>query len=302
MPRSVLITGCSAGGIGSALVDEFHARGLHVYATARSAAKMSHLKQLPTVTLLELDITDQSSIEAAVQAVHKDTGGKLDILFNNAGQSMVFPALDTSIDDSKKLFDANLWGTMAITQAFAPFVIAAGGSIVNVCSISGFLYAPWMGRLKTLHPITLDLTDLAGLADTANWIDSGVYNASKAALMSWSETLRLELEPFGVRVVSLVTGSVATNVMSHAELRLPATSLYQKAIPEIQKRGVGEDVQSKSSPAGFAQAVVGDILGGATSPLWRGAMASAARIMSSFLPTSVVVSCPRACRLFYRAI
>ncbi|RMJ22960.1 hypothetical protein PHISP_06177 [Aspergillus sp. HF37] len=260
MPRSVLITGCSAGGIGSALVEEFHARGLYVYATARSAAKMSHLKQLPNVTLLELDITDPSSIEAAVQAVHKDTGGKLDILFNNAGQSMVFPALDSSIDDSKKLFDANLWGTIAITQAFAPFVIAAGGSIVNVCSISGFLYAPWMG----------------------------VYNASKAALMSWSETLRLELEPFSVRVVSLVTGSVATNVMSHAELRLPATSLYQKAIQEIQKRGVGEDVQSKSSPAGFAKAVVGDILRGATSPLWRGAMASAVRIMSSLLPISVV--------------
>jgi 1-acylglycerone phosphate reductase len=116
-----------------------------------------------------------------------------------------------------------------------------------------------------------------------------VYNASKAALMSWSETLRLELEPFGVRVVSLVTGSVATNVMSHAELRLPATSVYQKATQEIQKRGVGEDVQSKSSPAAFAKAVVADVLGGATGPLWRGAMASAVRIMSSFLPTSVVV-------------
>lgn len=103
------------------------------------------------MTLLELDITDSSSIEAAVQTVQKNTGGKLDILFNNAGQSMVFPALDSSIEDSKKLFDANLWGTIAMTQAFAPLVIAAGGSIVNVCSISGFLYAPWMGKLKTLH-------------------------------------------------------------------------------------------------------------------------------------------------------
>lgn len=117
-----------------------------------------------------------------------------------------------------------------------------------------------------------------------------MYNASKAALMSWSETLRLELEPFGVRVISLVTGSVATNVMSHAELELPRASLYQKAIQEIRKRGVGEDVQSKSSPTAFAKVVVADILGGATSPLWRGAMASMVRLMSSFAPTSMLVS------------
>jgi NAD(P)-dependent dehydrogenase (short-subunit alcohol dehydrogenase family) len=110
--------------------------------------------------------------------------------------------------------------------------------------------------------------------------------------MSWSETLRLELQPFNIRVVSLVTGSVATNVMSHADLTLPDTSLYQKALPEIQARGLGKDVQSKSTPADFAREVVKDVLGGATGPVWRGTMASLMKFMSMFIPTFIMVSVP----------
>ncbi|KAJ5819282.1 hypothetical protein N7474_004873 [Penicillium riverlandense] len=265
MPRCALVTGCSAGGIGSALVEELHAHSFKVYATARSAAKMSHLATLPNVTLIALDVVDPASIAAAVETVRQDLaahGNSLDLLINNAGQSIVYPALDTSLDEAKRLFDVNLWGVIAVTQACTPLLLAAkeGSTLVNVCSISGFLYAPWMS----------------------------IYNASKAALMSWSETLRLELQPFNIRVVSLVTGSVATNVMSHADLTLPDTSLYQKALPEIQARGLGKDVQSKSMPADFAREVVKDILGRATGPVWRGTMAAMVKFMSMFVPTFIL--------------
>ncbi|KAJ5607126.1 hypothetical protein N7537_003745 [Penicillium hordei] len=265
MPRCALVTGCSAGGIGSALVEELHAQGLRVYATARSPAKMDHLAKLPNVTLVTLDVADPASIAAAVDTVRQDLsshGDSLDVLINNAGQSLVSPALDTSIDKAKSLFDVNFWGVIAVTQAFTPLLQAAqnGSTLVNVCSISGFLYAPWMSA----------------------------YNASKAALMSWSETLRLELQPFNIRVISLVTGSVATNVMSHSELTLPENSLYQKALSEIQLRGVGKDVSNKSAPAAFAREVVKDVLGGATGPVWRGAMASMVKFMSKYMPTSVL--------------
>jgi short-subunit dehydrogenase len=108
--------------------------------------------------------------------------------------------------------------------------------------------------------------------------------------MSWSETLRLEVEPFNIRVISLVTGSVATNVMSHSNLTLPENSLYQKALPEIQTRGVGMDVSNKSAPADFAREVVKDILGGASGPVWRGAMASMVKLMSKYMPTGILVS------------
>ncbi|KAL4922539.1 hypothetical protein BDW62DRAFT_197211 [Aspergillus aurantiobrunneus] len=264
MPRCALVTGCSAGGIGSALVEELHAKGLRVYATARSPGKMNHLASLDNVTLVALDVVDPASIAAAVDTVRQDLAehsASLDLLINNAGQSLVYPALDTPIDEAKRLFDVNFWGVIAVTQAFMPLLQASKNStLVNVCSISGFLYAPWMS----------------------------VYNASKAALMSWSETLRLELQPFNIRVISLVTGSVATNVMSHSDLALPEDSLYQKALSEIQSRGVGTDVSRKSAPADFAREVVKDILGGASGPVWRGAMASLVKFMSKHMPTAVL--------------
>jgi 1-acylglycerone phosphate reductase len=278
MPQSVLITGCSAGGIGSALVEEFHTKGLHVYATARSRAKMSHLQKLANVTILELDVVSGESIAAAVETV-RNQSGKLNILVNNAGQSLVFPALETSLDDARRVLDVNFLGVIAVTQAFAPLVLAAKGTIVNVCSISGFLYALWMSVCRILF---------VGLCGRLT--ETGVYNASKAALMQWSETLRLALQPFGVRVVSLVNGSVARKVMSHAELRLPANSLYHKAIEEIRRRGVGGDVQTKTAPADFAKEVVGDILGGASGPVWRGALTSMVNFMYRVVPTALLVS------------
>ena len=142
--KSVLITGCSEGGIGSALVESFHNRGLHVFATARSLPKMIHLKKLPRVTLLSLDVTSSSDIAAAVEAVKAETGGTLDFLVNNSGIAYVMPTLDAPIGEAKRIFDTNLWGVLAVTQAFAPFLIAAKGSIVNLSSISGYVNAPWM--------------------------------------------------------------------------------------------------------------------------------------------------------------
>jgi 1-acylglycerone phosphate reductase len=143
-PKSVLITGCSEGGIGPALVESFHAAGLYVYATARSRAKMACLEGLANVTLLELDVISQASIDAAVEVVRKETGS-LDILVNNAGINMFKPVLDVSVDEGKRVFDVNIWGVAAMTQAFVPMLIAARGTVVNVSSIAGCLPAPWTG-------------------------------------------------------------------------------------------------------------------------------------------------------------
>jgi NAD(P)-dependent dehydrogenase (short-subunit alcohol dehydrogenase family) len=83
--RTVLITGCSQGGIGSALAEVFHQRGFHVFATARKTEKMRHLEALPQMTLIPLDVTDASQISRAVELVKKHTGGTLDYLVINAG-------------------------------------------------------------------------------------------------------------------------------------------------------------------------------------------------------------------------
>lgn len=82
--KSVLITGCSEGGIGDAIARSFHAKGLRVFATARDLAKVAHFKALG-VEILPLDVTDAESIKYAVQSVKAATGGTLDILVNNSG-------------------------------------------------------------------------------------------------------------------------------------------------------------------------------------------------------------------------
>ncbi|KAL4933179.1 uncharacterized protein BDV17DRAFT_279016 [Aspergillus undulatus] len=137
MPPSVLITGCSASGIGSALVEEFRAKGLHVYATARP------------------------SINRA-----KKQSGHLDILINNARYSMVMPALDSRIEDSKGFFDVNFFGVLTTTQAFPPLITADKGSVVNMCSISGFLNAAW-GTGAARHESSFgDVSVVSGSTDT----------------------------------------------------------------------------------------------------------------------------------------
>lgn len=143
-PKSVLITGCSAGGIGFALAEEFQSRGFHVFATARTRSKTSTLENLPNVTFIPLDVDSSSMISAAVEIVHAHTGGTLDYLVNNAGRNYFMPTLDVDIDYAKKIFDTNFWGALAVTQAFIPLLIAAKGTIVNISSVSGHINVPWM--------------------------------------------------------------------------------------------------------------------------------------------------------------
>lgn len=143
--QSVLITGCSDGGIGSTLALTFQQRGFHVFATARDTAKMSDLQDIG-VTLLTLDITDPEQIRKAVAFVSSATGGILDYLVNNAGHNHFKPILDENIEETKNLFDTNVWGPLAVTQAFSRLIMRAKGSFVFITSIAGYGNTPWMGK------------------------------------------------------------------------------------------------------------------------------------------------------------
>lgn len=153
---TVLITGCSDGSAGSALALEFVARGYHVYATSRSGPPtMSKLNNLPHITLLQLDITKPGEIRAAADAVSSNTGGSLTYLVNCAARNHFMPLLDEHVDQAKALFDLNVWGHLAVTQAFAPLLINASGTVVLISSLSGYLNVPYQGaplpnRNKTL--------------------------------------------------------------------------------------------------------------------------------------------------------
>ena len=149
--KSVLITGCSEGGIGDALAKSFQARDFTVYATARDTKKIGPLAKLPKVITLELDVADASQIAAAVERVRKETGD-LTYLVNNAGRNYFMPILDSNVEDAKGIFETNVWGPLRMTQSFAPLVIKAKGSILNIVSVSGHVNVPWMGRKLGTSP------------------------------------------------------------------------------------------------------------------------------------------------------
>jgi NAD(P)-dependent dehydrogenase (short-subunit alcohol dehydrogenase family) len=140
LKRSVLVTGCSAGGIGAGLAEAFRDKGYHVFATLRNPSKLPpSLSKAPNVTPLTLDVLSSDSIAAAVSDVTKHTGGRLDILVNNSGQNFIRPALDVPLDEGRKLFDLNFWAPLATIQAFAPLLIAARGLVVNQSSAAGYV-------------------------------------------------------------------------------------------------------------------------------------------------------------------
>lgn len=144
--KFVLVTGCSERGIGYAFVHSFLNQGYHVFATARTLSKMGSLASLTDVTLLPLDVNDPASIATVVDIVQKTTARKLDCLVNNAGASYIMPLLDSDLQEGRSLFEVNFWAVLALTQAFAPLLIAAQGVVVNIGSIAGRLHGPWAGK------------------------------------------------------------------------------------------------------------------------------------------------------------
>lgn len=144
--KTVLITGCSDGGIGSSLAQVFQSRGLHVFATARTVSKMTYLEPLSSITLLPLDVTSSTNIDATVEAVKAKTDGKLDYLVNNAGINQYTPVLDIDINEAKKMFDTNYWGALEVTQKFSPLLIASKGTIVSISSLSAHANIPYCGK------------------------------------------------------------------------------------------------------------------------------------------------------------
>lgn len=192
---TVLITGCTKGGIGYSLAKEFAARDYHVYATSRRVETMDDLGSIPNITILALDVTSHESLLAAHAQISEETGGKLDVLYHNAGYRSLGMAVETSFDEAFKMFNANLFGIIEMNRIFADLVIASQGKIVFTGSVSGY----------TPHP------------------SQSVYNSSKAALELYARTLRIEMKPFGVRVVFVLTAAVNTGMSIERVTLSPGT-------------------------------------------------------------------------------
>lgn len=145
--KTVLVTGCSQGSLGSALALAFTHHGFHVFATLRDPSKLDRsLQNHDDIEVSSLDVTNSSSISACAASVKEKTGDRgLDVLVNNAGAMFVMPLLDTNIEKAKQLYDVNVWGLLAVTQAFAPMLVRAKGVILNIASIAGAVRMAWQG-------------------------------------------------------------------------------------------------------------------------------------------------------------
>ncbi len=180
--KAVVITGASSG-IGRACVLQMSRAGWQVFATVRKAEDKDRLEAaaIPGLTPVMMDVEDPASIVAAAEEITSHLGG-LDGLVNVAGIGMVGPVEYITPHDWQHIFNVNVFGQIAVTQAFLPLIRRKRGRIANISSVGAHIAIPFAGLL----------------------------NASKSAFGCLSDTLRLELHPFGIRVITIEPGSIAT--------------------------------------------------------------------------------------------
>ncbi|KAK2764291.1 hypothetical protein FQN54_008983 [Arachnomyces sp. PD_36] len=255
--KTVLITGCSEGGIGDALAKAFYKRGLRVFASARNPAKIQHLKEMGLDTI-QLDVTDEESIRQAVSTIKTATGGMLDFLVNNSGAGYSMPLLDSDMSVAKKMFDVNVFAVVAVTQAFAPLLIASKGTIINIGSVLGTMPLPWQGY----------------------------YSASKAAVAIMTDQMRIELSPWGVRAILVTTGGIKTKFFDNLASKpvLPENSLYYPAKDLIEPALAGTQIEGNAMDVNaYAEVVVNNaIRSNPKKHLWSGGGALLIWLVSAF--------------------
>jgi NAD(P)-dependent dehydrogenase (short-subunit alcohol dehydrogenase family) len=178
--KVALVTGGSSG-IGECTVRELLDAGFVVYTVARRVDRMQPLAE-QGAQVFAMDVTDDASMVAGVQRI-VDEQGRIDVLVNNAGYGSYGAVEDVPIDEARRQFDVNVFGLARLTQLVTPHMRAQGmGRIINISSIGGKFYEPF-----------------------GAW-----YHATKFAVEGFSDSLRMELKPFGVDVVLIEPGPIIT--------------------------------------------------------------------------------------------
>ncbi|MEX3931721.1 oxidoreductase [Paraburkholderia phymatum] len=224
----VVVTGVSSG-IGRATAEKFAKRGYKVFGTVRSATKA---QSIPGVVLVEMDVRDEASVQRGFQTIIAQAG-RIDVLVNSAGVTLLGATEETSLAEAQSLFDTNVFGILRTTQAVLPHMRAQGsGRIVNVSSVLGFLPAPYMG----------------------------LYSASKHAVEGLSETLDHEVRKFGIRVVLVEPSYTRTNLDLNAPHAASKIAAYNDD-RAVVSRAIQKSVNEAPAPDGVATTIVDAALG-----------------------------------------
>ncbi len=206
--KTALVTGASSG-MGKEIAKRLIEDGFKVYVAARNVERMSDLAKLGATTL-RLDISKEVEIQHTVDVILEQSGG-VDVLVNNAGFGLYGPVEEIGIDEARYQFEVNVFGPARLTQLLLPAMRKKGaGTIVNITSMGGKVYT------------------LLG-----SW-----YHATKHALEGWSDSLRLELAPFGIKVVIIEPGLIETgfgDVASEGLLKRSGTGAYARLSQAVAK-------------------------------------------------------------------
>ena len=187
--RAVLVTGCSSG-IGRAAAERLAAAGWTVYASAR---RLEAVEGLAGCRPLQLDVTDDASMQAAVARIEREEGA-VGVLVNNAGYSLSGAVESVTLDEARRQFETNVFGLARLTQLVLPGMREQGwGRIVNVSSMGGKLTFP----------------------------GGGWYHASKHAVEALSDALRFEVSGFGIDVAVIEPGLIRTEFADTAVGSIP---------------------------------------------------------------------------------
>lgn len=208
--KVVLVTGCSTG-IGRALAEEFLKKDFIVYATARKIKTLAELK-VKGIFIKTLDITVEKNVADVVGQIISEQG-RIDILVNNAGYAAIGPIAEMPMEELKQEFETNVLAQVNLIQRIVPHMQRQkSGLIVNIGSVSGILTTPF----------------------------AGAYCATKSALHSISDALRMELAPFGIKVITVQPGAVKSNLGNRSDSdvgkHVSADSAYAPILDAIHQR------------------------------------------------------------------
>lgn len=227
--KSIFITGTNSG-FGKETVERFAEAGWRVAATVRDLSAHGQLfKQLPNVTLFELDVTDFAQVDAVAQSVIARFG-TIDVVVNNAGYCLMGPTETSSMEQIKRQFDTNVFGVFAVTKAFIPhFRSKRDGMFINLASASAQFNYPFIAA----------------------------YGSSKWAVRGITESLGIELAPFNIEVKAIYPGLHATKIFTKLDdgddAKSPAFEPYAKYFKTFLS--AQEAVPSVTYPANIANEI-----------------------------------------------
>ncbi len=222
MTKVVLITGASSG-IGKSIGEFLHNKGFIVYGTSRNPDKITN----SVFPLLSLEVRNSESIFNSVQKII-ELSGRLDVVINNAGVGITGPMEEIPSQEIKNNFDTNFFGPIEVMKAVLPQMRSQrSGLIINITSIAGYMGLPYRG----------------------------IYSASKGALELITESLNMEVKPFGINIVNVAPGDFATNI-AYGRFHAPVIkdSAYEGSYGATLKM-MKEQVDSGNNPVEVAQAI-----------------------------------------------